>query len=121
MLAPSPTRALRSTQFALEDSYYFSSVTITPGERDPATLTVPITIHAQRIKRDRYAASVGFGTDTGPRGQFAWDRRLVNEEQTQDAPTRYLRQALAQSEILGTYDLEVVAGPNRTARTAKTR
>ncbi len=48
-----------------------------------------------------------------------WDRRLVNEEQTQDAPTRYLRQALAQSEILGTYDLEVVAGPNRTARTAK--
>ncbi len=70
---------VRSTQFALEDSYYFSSVTITPGERDPATLTVPITIHADRIKRDRYAASVGFGTDTGPRGQFTWDRRLVND------------------------------------------
>ena len=70
---------VRSTQFALEDSYYFSSVTITPGERDPATLTVPITIHADRIKRDRYAASFGFGTDTGPRGQFSWDRRLVND------------------------------------------
>jgi translocation and assembly module TamA len=70
---------VRSTQFALEDSYYFSSVTITPGERDPATLTVPITIRADRIKRDRYAASAGFGTDTGPRGQFTWDRRLVND------------------------------------------
>jgi translocation and assembly module TamA len=43
---------LRSTQFALEDSYYFSKVTVTPGERDPATLTVPVTIHAERIKRD---------------------------------------------------------------------
>jgi translocation and assembly module TamA len=70
---------LRSTQFALEDSYYFSNVTVTPGERDPATLTVPITIRADRIKRDRYSASVGFGTDTGPRGQFSWDRRLVND------------------------------------------
>ena len=47
-----------------------STVTVTPGERDPATLTVPITIHAERIKRDRYTASVGYGTDTGPRGQF---------------------------------------------------
>lgn len=70
---------IRSTQFALEDSYYFSSVTVTPGERDPATLTVPITIHAERIKRDRYSVSAGFGTDTGPRGQFSWDRRLVND------------------------------------------
>jgi translocation and assembly module TamA len=52
---------------------------VTPGERDPATLTVPITIRADRIKRDRYSASAGFGTDTGPRGQFSWDRRLVND------------------------------------------
>jgi translocation and assembly module TamA len=69
---------LRSTQFALEDSYFFSSVTVTAGDRDPQTLTVPVTIRAERIKRDRYAASAGFGTDTGPRGQFTWDRRLVN-------------------------------------------
>ena len=71
---------VRSTQFALEDSYYFSTVTVTPGERDPATLTIPVTIHAERIKRDRYAANAGFGTDTGPRGQVTWDRRLVNDD-----------------------------------------
>jgi len=70
---------IRNTQFALEDSYYFSSVTVTPGERDPATLTVPVTIRAERIKPDRYGVSAGFGTDTGPRGQFKWDRRLVND------------------------------------------
>ena len=70
---------IHSTQYALEDSFFFSSVSVTPGERDPQTLTVPVTIHAERIKRDRYSASVGFGTDTGPRGQFAWDRRLVND------------------------------------------
>jgi translocation and assembly module TamA len=77
--APFSGAQVRSTQFALEDSFFFSSVTVTPGERDPATLTVPVTIHAERIKRDRYAASAGFGTDTGPRGQFTWDRRLVND------------------------------------------
>ena len=71
---------VRSTQFALEDSFFFSTVTVTPGERDPATLTIPVTIHASRIKRDRYSASAGFGTDTGPRGQFTWDRRLVNDD-----------------------------------------
>ena len=70
---------VHSTQYALEDSFFFSTVAVTPGERDPETLTVPVTIHAERIKRDRYAASAGFGTDTGPRGQFSWDRRLVND------------------------------------------
>jgi outer membrane translocation and assembly module TamA len=33
---------IRSTQFALEDSNFFSTVTISPGQRDPATLTVPV-------------------------------------------------------------------------------
>jgi translocation and assembly module TamA len=77
--APFSGVLVNSTQYALEDSFFFSTVTVTPGERDPATLTVPVTIRAERIKRDRYAASAGFGTDTGPRGQFTWDRRLVND------------------------------------------
>ena len=75
---PFSPEALNSTQFALEDSNYFSSVVVTPGERDPATLTVPVTIHVEPIKRDRYAVSAGYGTDTGIRGQFTWDNRLIN-------------------------------------------
>jgi translocation and assembly module TamA len=69
---------IRSTQYALEDSNYFSNVRIIQGERDPATLTVPIAIETDRIKRDRYSASLGYGTDTELRGKFAWDRRRIN-------------------------------------------
>ena len=69
---------LHATQYALEDSNYFASVAVSAGDRDPATLTVPVTIHGERIKRDRYAVSFGYGTDTGARGQFAWDNRRAN-------------------------------------------
>jgi len=69
---------IRSTQFALEDSNFFSNVTIAPGQRDPETLTVPITIRGEPIKRDRYTVSLGYGTDTDVRGRFAWENRRVN-------------------------------------------
>lgn len=69
---------LRSTQYALEDSYYFSEVIVTPGDRDPTSLTVPVTISGERIRPNRYSVSAGYGTDTGFRGRFAWDNRLVN-------------------------------------------
>jgi translocation and assembly module TamA len=69
---------LRSTQYALEDSSYFSEVNVEPGDRDPASLTVPVTISGERIRRNRYSVSLGYGTDTGARGRFAWDNRLVN-------------------------------------------
>ena len=93
---------LHSTQYALEDSNYFSTVSVTPGDRDPATLTVPITIHGEKIKRDRYAVSFGYGTDTSLRGQFTWDNRRANarghrmrteltaSEIKQEAVVRYL-------------------------------
>jgi translocation and assembly module TamA len=69
---------IRSTQFALEDSNFFSNVTISPEQRDPETLTVPVTIRAEPIKRDRYTVSLGYGTDTDVRGRFAWENRRVN-------------------------------------------
>ena len=56
------------------------------------------------------------GEYTTIRGQ--WDRRLMTDEATDDGPTRYLRGALAESGILGTYELAVSAGPKRKARTA---
>jgi translocation and assembly module TamA len=69
---------IRSTQYALEDSHYFSEVRVTPERRNRETLTVPITIEAKPIKRDRYTVSLGYGTDTDLRGKFAWDNRRVN-------------------------------------------
>ncbi len=74
----SPER-VRNTQFALEDSGYFATVSVVPGDRDPETLTVPVTVRGERVKRHRYAVSTGYGTDTGVRGQFTWENRLVND------------------------------------------
>jgi translocation and assembly module TamA len=75
----SPER-MRSTQFALEDSAYFATVSVLPGDRDPETLTVPVTVRGEPNKRDRYSVGVGYGTDTGVRGTFTWDNRRVNRE-----------------------------------------
>ncbi|HEX9771960.1 MAG TPA: BamA/TamA family outer membrane protein [Steroidobacteraceae bacterium] len=74
----SPER-VRSTQFALEDSNYYATVSVVPGDPDPATMTVPVTIHGERNRRDRYSVSAGYGTDTDVRGKFTWENRLVND------------------------------------------
>ncbi|HVN41483.1 MAG TPA: BamA/TamA family outer membrane protein [Steroidobacteraceae bacterium] len=76
---PYSVQQMHATQYALEDSNYFASVAVTPGERDPATLSVPIVIRGEPIRRDRYAVSAGYGTDTGLRGKLSWDRRRVND------------------------------------------
>lgn len=69
---------LLRTQFALDDSQYFRNVEVLPGERDPETLTVPVTITAQANRRHRWTLAVGYGTDTEARGTISWENRLVN-------------------------------------------
>lgn len=87
-----------------------------------ATHAPGVTLH---FLHDREADSWPLLLDAvaGKEGEYTtlraqWDRRLVTEEASDDAPTVYLRQALAASDILGTYELVVPAGPKRTARTA---
>ncbi len=70
------TELLR-TQFALDDSQYFSTVAVQPGEPDRADHTVPVLITAQPNAKDRYSFSAGYGTDTGPRGTLQWDRTRI--------------------------------------------
>jgi len=70
--------AILGTQFALDDSQYFSLVEVAPGERDPATLTVPIHIRAEAVRRNRYSIGFGYGTDTKFRGTLGWDDRRIN-------------------------------------------
>lgn len=93
---------LRATQFALEDSGYFENVTVSPGEIDRVNHLVPIVIRGETVKRHRYSVRLGYGTDTGARGKFTWDNRLVNDrghrwafettlsEVQQEALVRYL-------------------------------
>jgi translocation and assembly module TamA len=70
--------AVLSTQFALDDSEYFSLVQVSPGKRDPTTLTVPIDIRAGTARRDRYEIGFGYGTDTKFRTTLSWDDRRIN-------------------------------------------
>jgi translocation and assembly module TamA len=78
------------TQFALDDSRYFSTVTVTPGAPDPVLHVVPIEIQADAAHRT-YAFAVGYGADntnaaaatsgargSGVRGSVSWFNPRVN-------------------------------------------
>ncbi len=71
------TELLR-TQFALDDSQYFSTVEVLPGDRNREDLEVPVNIVAEPNRRRRYQFGVGYGTDTELRGTVAWEDRRVN-------------------------------------------
>jgi translocation and assembly module TamA len=71
------TELLR-TQFALDDSLYFSTIEVLPGERDKDEHIVPVAITAEPNRKSRFDFGVGYGTDTEVRGLAAWENRRVN-------------------------------------------
>jgi len=71
--------AILESQYLLDDSQYFRGVTIEPGEPNRETHEVPLSIRAERNKRNRYSISAGYGTDTDARGKLAWDNRYLNQ------------------------------------------
>ena len=75
---PYSALALLRTQFALDDSQYYSTVEVQAGDRDPVQHTVPISIHASNARRG-YSFGAGYGTDTGFRGTVAWTVPRVNQ------------------------------------------
>ena len=70
---------LMRTQFALDDSAYFGSVEVLPGDRDPATLTIPVRVRATSTKRNKFTFGAGYSTDEQWRLTGTWDNRLLNE------------------------------------------
>ncbi|MET0282693.1 MAG: BamA/TamA family outer membrane protein [Steroidobacteraceae bacterium] len=75
--AYSTTELLR-TQFALDDSLFFSQVEVEPGAADPETLVVPVRITAKRSK-PVLSLGAGYGTDTGVRGTITWTNSRLND------------------------------------------
>jgi len=69
---------LLRTQFALDDSDYFSVVEVLPEQRDRDHRTVPIRINSEKNKRYRYRVGVGYATDTEWRLRLGWTNRQVN-------------------------------------------
>ena len=86
------TEILR-TQFALDDSQYFSNVEVLPGDPDRVQHLVPVNIRAEPNRRNRYSFGLGYGTDTDIRGTLQWEARRINE-----AGHRFNVQAQAASE-----------------------
>jgi translocation and assembly module TamA len=76
---PYSSSQLLRTQFALDDSLYFTQVEVAPGNPDPDSLTIPISITATK-SRPTFAIGGGYGTDTGIRGTLAWTDARVNEK-----------------------------------------
>ncbi len=75
---PYDANKLLRTQFALDDSQFYSNVEVTQGERDPVAHTVPINISATTA-RNTYSIAAGYGTDTGVRGTLGWLNPRVND------------------------------------------
>jgi translocation and assembly module TamA len=69
---------LLRTQFALDDSLYFSEVEVAPGEPDRESLTIPVTIRTTK-SRPTFSIGGGYGTDTGIRGTLGWTDSRVND------------------------------------------
>ena len=71
------TQVLR-TQFALDDSGYFSHLTVLPGTPDTVHHTVPVHVQASASRPNVYSVAGGYETDTGPRAILSWQDRRVN-------------------------------------------
>jgi len=71
------TQVLR-TQFALDDTQYFSNLEVLPGTPDRKTDSVPVSIHADPSRPNVYSFAAGYATDTGARGILSWQDRRIN-------------------------------------------
>jgi len=75
---PYSVEQLLRTQFALDDSLYFSTVEVTPGDPDREALTVPVKITAEKGDR-QLSLGGGYGTDTHLRGTLTWTDPRIND------------------------------------------
>ncbi len=62
-------------QQLLQNSGYYSSVSVQADYEQAKQATIPITITLVSAKRDHYKLKMGYGTDTGFRGRISLDRR----------------------------------------------
>lgn len=73
-------RQLLDLQFALGDSEYFSAVDVEARRDQAEDRRVPIVVETEPRPRNRYTWGIGWGTDTGARTRFRWERRRVNRQ-----------------------------------------
>ncbi len=77
--APYDATSLLRTQFALDDSQYFSNVEVLAGTPDPQSRVIPVNIRAEPNRRNRYSVGAGYATDSKARGTLTWENRRLND------------------------------------------
>lgn len=75
---PYSTAALLELQAALSGSDYFSSVEVIADPESAQDYTIPVRVRLTPRKPNKYTFGLGYGTDTGARGQLGWERRYLN-------------------------------------------
>lgn len=71
--------ALIDLRNSLNDSQYFSNVTVTPALNVNQQTSIPINIALQSRPRHVYSGGVGITTDIGPRLSASYEDRYVNQ------------------------------------------
>jgi len=71
---------LQELQEALTDSDYFANITLRPRLDEAQDQEVPVDVLLEPRLRRRYALGLGYGTDTGARGNASLEERFINRE-----------------------------------------
>ena len=66
-------------QQVLNDTDYFQTVEVSPGQVLPDSNQIPIEVALTPRKKNRYQFGLGYGTDTGARTKFGWQKPLIND------------------------------------------
>ena len=66
-------------QQALNNSDYFQTVEVSPGDLTPGSDEVPVNVLLTPRRKHRYELALGYGTDSGARAGFGWQMPRVNE------------------------------------------
>ena len=69
---------LLGLQQALNDSDYFRTVEVSPAQPQDNSTEIPISVTLTPRKPNRYSFGLGYGTDTGARAKFGWEKPLLN-------------------------------------------
>ena len=77
--SPYDATQLLRTQFALDDSQYFSNVEVLAGTPNSETRVIPVNIRAEPNRRNRYSVGAGYATDSKARGTLTWENRRLND------------------------------------------
>lgn len=102
---PFEPRRLTNLQLALSDSPYFAQAEITIQKEQAQNQRVPVFVATTPSKSQRYETSLGYGTDTGPRGGAGVLWRRINQHGHQFRTDTRL--SLIQSTLVSQYKIPV--------------